>query len=442
MTTPGPTASVSYDGHDRVEETLACRQAVLFSAAQNPEHCAQESDPNRGASLIEVVTRDSEDRVTSKRVTGLTRNDASGAFALLSWQEYSYDQRGRLFESRTADSGDLPESGDCSLPGCRWLIGRTGYDARDMVVRTAVPSPVTPGTFTVSTVTRDGLGRVDVAADALGNETDIDRNLAGIATQRSIRESSGENPHSAGFGVRLAFDGLGRPISTMLASATIPGVFDREVARDADAQGRTISAWSPLGVRGSDSYRRNTEFDGLGRKVEERRRSGSAGEGALDGWIDVRYEYDLSGRSTAIVVEPEQAGGTDFVSEQRTEFAYDAQGRPLVRRLPDGREERTVYDSLGRAERTRYIGTADCDGDGTLSELALARTFDQQGRATLVTVDASLVDYGGTCGTHGYPGTTTQRFVYDGLGRVVETDDDGGPEPGTTIATVRAFDSL
>ncbi|MFN7965064.1 MAG: hypothetical protein U0V87_05185 [Acidobacteriota bacterium] len=78
-------------------------------------------------------------------------------------------------------------------------------------------------------------------------------------------------------------------------------------------------------------------------------------------WLDEHYTFDDAGRRMMIQLEPNEG---PVITNQKTSFVYDAQGRRTKRIQSDRREERTSFDALGRMiklERTSAV-PAGCSG--------------------------------------------------------------------------------
>ncbi|MBP7148693.1 MAG: hypothetical protein KBD01_14235 [Acidobacteria bacterium] len=206
----------------------------------------------------------------------------------------------------------------------------------------------------------------------------------------------------------------------------------------------TIEEWSPLnGTATGDAYRTEREFDGLGRVVSERkhiRDDSGNGDPWTDGWQDVAFEYDAGGRLVRTTVEPGSA--SPGIANQVTKFEYDAQGRRTLRIMPGlpldgngdpvGRREITDYDLAGRVWKTTFA--AEDETCGAAACVSLVSSYDDASRRTGLTIESAGVDP-----AH-YAGTTSQSWSYDGLGRVLRSQDDNGS--GEDVVVSYLYDSL
>ncbi len=155
------------------------------------------------------------------------------------------------------------------------------------------------------------------------------------------------------------------------------------------------------------------EYDGLSRKTSTTRwmKSGGQGDGSLqpivfgDALLTTAVEYDRNGRVTARIDD----------KGSRTEYEFDALGRPMSFKNADGIENEIVsYDKRG------LVKVAE-DGVGT----RVTSDYDDSGRLLSRTIELGP----------GVAGTTWESYQYDGLDRVrVASDND------STVA--RAYDSL
>ena len=156
------------------------------------------------------------------------------------------------------------------------------------------------------------------------------------------------------------------------------------------------------------------------------------------------YEYDEKGQLTLETERNPLPGGT--VTEIRsTAYAYDAAGREVERKLPDGSKERQVYDTLGN-----HLIVIDAEGNaarmiydegGPMSELIQYK----KGTNTLEQRNESAHSYYVANGNGDIvlardPNGNLIRYVYDG-GHQVLTETHSGPDmQGDSITLTYAYD--
>ncbi|HHN75470.1 MAG TPA: RHS repeat protein, partial [Acidobacteria bacterium] len=415
--TVGRTEKVEYDRHDRPIRKRVCLDATAPEGNDAPTCTTWLSETE--------LLYDSEDRVVETKVYG-SESDGGGIDQLLGWTRTVYDARGRAYEKQVAQAAQAVVPADP-----QWLATRTGYDALDRVVTAATPDG--SGGWNISTVEYDALGRKVKATDAAGNELLLTRNAMGLVIRREVKENANDPGGGSIFKTDFEYDALGRVVKVLLADP-VSGEPSRPVTRSYDVQSRVIAQWLPGNSAASgEAYETETIYDGLGRKVQVRKHSGLSAHS--DGWQEVFYDYDAAGRLTAIRVDPDGSGPA---AEQQTRYEYDAQGRQTLRIMPDGREQRTEYDSISRVEKTVYAsasGTCSAGGTGCVE---LASTWDQAGRRTALTASLNGADpthYNLAAG-----GSQTQSWTYDGLGRILEARDDNAS--GAEAVVSYSYDTL
>ncbi|MDQ7007140.1 MAG: hypothetical protein Q9Q40_07895, partial [Acidobacteriota bacterium] len=413
----GRTEKVEYDRLDRPIRKKVCLEATVPQGNDSPTCTTWLSETE--------LFYDQEDRVVESKVYG-SESDSGGIDQLLGWSRAVYDARGRAYEKQVAQAAQAVVPADP-----QWLATRTGYDALDRAVTAATPDG--SGGWNVSTVEYDALGRKVKATDAAGNELLLTRNVMGLVTRRKVKENGSDPGGGSSFETDFEYDALGRVVRVLLADP-VSGEPTRPVTRSYDVQSRVIAQWLPGNSAASgEAYKTETVYDGLGRKVQVRKHSGLSVH--TDGWQEVFSDYDAGGRLTAIRVDPDGSGPA---AEQQTRYEYDAQGRQTLRIMPDGREQRTGYDSLSRVAKTIYASASGTCNSGGTACVELASTWDQAGRRTALTASLDGADpahYNLTAGA-----TQTQRWRYDGLGRILETRDDNAA--GADAVVSYSYDTL
>jgi len=184
--------------------------------------------------------------------------------------------------------------------------------------------------------------------------------------------------------------------------------------REYDANGNLTASVDPAGTRYQASFddanrvtalhdgltSASFAFDALGRCLEQRRPDGASG----------RAGYDRMGRRTSI---EDPAGGTSTIQ-------YTAGGRPRRITEPSGRTTTFEYDRCGRAT-ARVDGRSHrwefaYDADGALIEVKAPGGVEQRLR----------YDDAGRLAERREPGRGVTRYRYDERGRVVEIRDRQG----------------
>ncbi len=407
--TVGRTVRYEYDGLDRVRVERVCRSAARGG----------DTAPECTETLREVESwYDRWGKVSERKVRGYERAEGGGdaEVRLYGWSQWERDGAGRVLEERSARSlGGEWLPAECPLEGngsCAWMRVRAGRDGLGRKVREA---ELEPGRgWRVTEIELDGLGRRARVRDPLGNAVEYERNLLGrVTVKRLVEPGSSWEPGGRVVETGFRYDGLGRPVAVVLPD---PGTGEeREVRRGYD--GRGLVSWErvPPGTE-PGTYETRYEYDGYGRKVKERRRIGEAPAWS-DPWREVRYGYDVAGRLRWIEVDPDRAG--EGAPVQRTEYRYDGAGRRVLRRLPNGREQRLAYDALGRLVETTWAsGGGVCGEEGT-GCVRISGSWDQAGRRT-----ARAVTLLGVAAEH-YDGVTEDRWEYDALDRVVRSESRG-----------------
>jgi RHS repeat-associated protein len=238
-------------------------------------------------------------------------------------------------------------------------------------------------------------GALAAAADALGNVTTRSYDVFG-----NLAGIAAPDGATWSFG----YDALCRPTSTEDPSGAT-------WRREYDVNGNVCAAVDPLGTRATatldlagrvsaldDGLTSSAfDFDALGRCISQRRPDGSGAKAA----------YDRCGRRIAV---EDPMGGV-------TRFEYTPAGRLRRAVAPSGRTEEFEYDHCGRlaarvdGARRRWRFRYDADGnvveqvapDGALSRFR----YDEAGR--VVELQA--------------PGRGRTTYAYDAAGRVVEISD-------------------
>ncbi len=401
----GRTVLREYDGLDRVLLERLCAEAERGGS----------SAPECTRTLVETERwYDRWGKVSEERVRGYAEDPALEG--LYGWLKVDRDSTGQWIERRTGWSpGSAVLPAECPAGGsetCRWRRVRKGRDALGRAVLEAVEQP--GGTWRVSEVELDGLGRKVAVEDPLGNRVEYERDLLGRVTVKRLVEPPSEwEEDGREVETEFGYDGLGRPEVVRLPD---PGTGEvREVRRGYD--GRGLPAWerTPLST-GEGSHETRWEYDGFGRKVKELRRMGAGGEWTED-WRETRYGYDTGGRLRWIEVDPDREG--EQAPVQRTEYRYDGAGRRTERVLPNGRVQEVEYDALGRAWETRWKSSAGMCGEAGVGCVTIRSTWDQVGRRTRREVELIGV------ATEHYAGVREERWWYDPMGRVTRSRSEG-----------------
>lgn len=213
--------------------------------------------------------------------------------------------------------------------------------------------------------------------DALGNE---------VHTRSwSATQGTGEATQTTGH-YDKTYDALGRVLceKSLLGTDTVAS----RVTHVYDLAGREVAAIDS--VAGTTT----TEFDGQGRPIAE----WGPGTDTTDPLASTRTRYDQGGNEW-VVTEP----GAD--ASCATTTTYDACGRELSSRAPDGSVTQTTYDAAGNAVET------------TSSGVHSHTAYDLAGRAVQSATS----------------GETTTTHTFDALGREVATHSEN------TTPTVRVF---
>lgn len=246
--------------------------------------------------------------------------------------------------------------------------------------------------------------------------------------------------HSAGAGVPFVRDAMGRitritdPTGRSVdyaydAYGNLATVTDREGNVTTFVYGvthRLLLATDPLGNVGL-----RTEYDGQGRIVAAIDASGKRME----------FEQDVNTR-------------TEFITDRRgnvTTIIYDADGRVITRRLPDGSEHHYAYDSIDNLlsetdpDGSTRSYTYDAAGNRTSSTDELGHTtsstFDAAGRVTSTTdalghTSTFTYDARGNLIRSADPLGNAQTSTYDARGNVLARTDANG---NTTTSTYDAL---
>ncbi len=359
------------------------------------------------------------DLTTTEKVGGVVRS------------VYTLDRLGRTVSR--ADGATIP------------LISTSTHDANGNVVATTAPKPSGVGATTTSTY--DALDRETVSVendvatpsapdedritstfyDAAGNEiattdahgrvTRTFYNLRGLAwrTITNCTDSGATIPADpascAGTGTAsadlnvvttMAYDGAGDLVSTTRPGATGPTT--TTTARDPSGRATVIVADNG-GLNLSTEY----AFDSLGREVAVKDPRGTI----------TRTFYDTAGRITRSVVNCTSTGTTvpaawasctglgsqDGTFNLTTSLEYDSAGQRAAVVAPNGRRTEYTYDAAGRPRTV--IDNAVSTTPGPLEDLVTTNSYDGQGR--LAEVSRPTKDR--------ITGTLT-RYVHDEYGRV------------------------
>lgn len=175
----------------------------------------------------------------------------------------------------------------------------------------------------------------------------------------------------------------------------------------------------------SDTSWQTTQYvhDALDNQVQEIRPNG----------VVVAYQYDLLGRKTSMTVDPYDAQSNPDGIHQITEYGYDALGRQeWIAGYADNTDEDTrqitmyEYDSLGRVTKITYPDLATIEYAYTPAGKVSKRT-DQRGWETDYTYDNvyNMTQKQVTVDSV----TTTETFIYDGLGRLLSAQKQEGSYP-------------
>ncbi len=169
-----------YDGHERIREERACLVPATSGGQPTCSTWLRQT----------LLTYDVEDRVTLRKVHGTPNDDAS----ILSWEETSYDTRGRAYESRTRRSKTGPTipiscTGDAV---CEVLASRVGYDVRDRAVVAAAPGLTdTTWRITKTVYRRPGSQTTGYRPARQHHDADTQRGRPGHGADRAGRVRTG-----------------------------------------------------------------------------------------------------------------------------------------------------------------------------------------------------------------------------------------------------------
>ncbi|WP_147194969.1 RHS repeat-associated core domain-containing protein [Pantoea sp. CCBC3-3-1] len=199
-----------------------------------------------------------------------------------------------------------------------------------------------------------------------------------------------------------------------------------------DDAGRLIATRNPEGQEVQREYDSRSRLTGLinenGERYGFKWGAGSLllEERGLDG-VATRYGYDAGGR----VAERTFAAGTTSAFSHL--FRYDARGRVIARRSPDG-ETRFDYSAAGQLLRAAFHPALDGEHVTAAPEQALDFTYDAQGRLIKETGEQGAVEYewdalGNRTGTTLPDGRKLRNFYY-GSGHLLNIALDGLPVTG------------
>ena len=413
--------------------------------------------------------------------------DATSTDTLLSHTNTVYDNVGRRIQTNrwialpdgvsgdlqrtaTLEEGDL--TGDKPATG-KWLASRVEYDRGGRVTYRVADDN------SDSETQYDGLGRVTKSIDARGNSSQswyddagnvIETKRVDVATTTTYDDSAIDD---AEFTTTMFYDSLGRMVtrnrrqfacellSRSTGTANIGQATDvrydslGRVVATADANGPIADArtFNRRGATASNVSTNNygnvvlTTYDSLGRKIKEevlltpmslgdgnrigRDTQGYAtalplldsNQGGGDGVITTRYEYDINGMMSALYRRPfackrlKRSEGTRddgnksvWTFDNQNRKTAEAKGYYVAPALADRKDAATTISWSYNADTGVSVQTKE---DGTV----LAYTYDTHGRLTQIDVTP----------TSGVIGTTEQRFLYDGLGRIVASFDNNDP---------------
>jgi len=361
------------------------------------------------------------------RITSVTRPDGMTT-------TYTRDAAGRIVE--TSD----PAHGTTAVT----------YDGEGRPISMTVPAGAS------STITRDAAGRPTRIVDPTGRALDYTYDTVGMLTEvstaagdvRITRNGAGdiERIVSPGGATRdFTYDVAGRLMSRSGGPRTAEERFTYDgagnVSRFTDATGAAIDyAYDPTGrlvMRSGGGETETLSFGAGGRLNGATTSAGSTmivydASGAMARWSaaagryvawshdpsglptqittasgDTRYEWDASGRMSAVV---DASGG-------RTSYAYDGAGRVTSATLPNGVEATWTYDASGRVASVTWA-----DGSTTLASETYSR--DSAGRITSVDRGGDTVGYTydaeGRVASETRPDGTTIDYAYDADGNLTQ----------------------
>ncbi|MDG9704423.1 DUF6531 domain-containing protein [Streptomyces sp. DH37] len=343
------------------------------------------------------------------------------------WRQ-TYDGHGNRTSITAPDGGTTAYTHDAhgavaAVTNPAGAVQRLANDAAGL------PLEVTDPDGHTSVIERDAFGRPATVTDPLGAVTRLEWTVEGRPARRVLPDGSTES---------WAWDGEGNCTSHTDPNGGTTRFeythFDRLAARTGpdgvryafayDTELRLTQVTGPQGLTWDYAYDRlgrllsETDFDGrtvaYGHDAAGRLTSRTTPAGH-----EIRYEHDVLNRMTA-----KDADGL------RTEYAYDAAGRPVRAASPDsvltverdvlgrvlaetvdGRTTRYTYDVLGRR-------TSRTTPSGAVTEL----TYDAAGNRTSLTASGH-----------------TLAFTHDALGHELERSFGAADRP-VTLATV--FDAL
>lgn len=314
---------------------------------------------------------------------------------------FAWDARDRLV-STTGELGGIDASafdGNGNLVSSTSPLGRTWtytYDAMDRIVSGMDPAGHTT-TFGYDalgrrTSTTDGGGRTFTTSyDAAGRAVsmaDPGGNLWSSSFDAEDILASTTNPLGATWTV--ASDAMGRPVQvTDPTGATSQSAYD--------AMGRLAQTTGPLG--GVTSYSRDAR--GLVTQVSL----------PLPG-IGTSYTYDALGDLT----------GTTDPRGNLWSNAYDNQERRIARTDPDGSQWAYAYDSRNRITQMTLPGTLGSASSSYDPRGRLTQTSFTDGTMLQFAYDADDRPISATSASAALGGAQTSTLVWDGAGRIVESN--------------------
>jgi len=415
----GELTSMSYDGFDRL-------LAVTDVAKKTTNYL-----------------RDPEGRVRTVEEHGPAVKD--GAMVLLRKKHMLFDERGRGFQTDDelfVPTGVLAPGGvlfaDGALtPGDQRVTERTEYDANSRQTFRIEDNAA------VVELQYDGADRIrrtlQPVVDATNGApvpgqivTDFDGNGNPIRVSETIVSDTGTLPPKVLTQLRV-YDAVNRLVrDTNAAGRTSYVEYDsrNNVVSNYDMRGPMLADPLALYTIGEINGRGNATryvYDGNNRRwleVSEMTVSGIGGA-SLDPAnprVTVLSEYDANGR---LVAKTDDAG-------RQTTWAYDSLDRMSGQTNADGGSQTWQYDADGNA-------VVHVDENGS----SHASTFDARG---LLLERVISISAGETLPGTMLPvlvGTTTQKFAYDGMSKVIESTDENEPaDPSDDATVITAYDSL
>ena len=269
----------------------------------------------------------------------------------------------------------------------------------------------------------DALGRCETVVGPSGAE----RKMLHDPLDRTV-EFQAPNVGGARAVVRVRYDatgapvGLDRPLGEFaepgFGAAALEDRFERDLAGNLALSTYAANTAMPCSVRICHDHRgnpvRSVDPMGLVVSMQFDERGLPLGQKAFDAdnqtvLAATRRVYDLVGRVTQLIEGPDEA--------RTTLFEHDAFGRPTRITLPNGSQQRMVWDHMDQVSEERVEGD---DGAGNVRLLS-RRRYDYDARGRMIQLNESRFE-----GTPALSQDLVTRFFHDADGRLEQIVDPRG----------------